>query len=483
MIGGEAAWLTKRGDRVQEHSIEALFDRPRGELWLIDQAEHEATQLAMMAERFEELRPRVAQLGKLASLQGVDAISTLNDVAPLLFQHTVYKSYPVSLLEKGRFDLLTRWLGGLTVHDLSKVDVSGCDSIDTWFDALEAQTPLRPSHSTGTSGKLSIMPRDEEELRRFEQYRVRGLGEPFGDEPNRFAALRDGNKPIPIVYPSYRYGRQVSQRHLEGYVRGFGSEETTYALYNDFMSADVASLAGRVRGASQKGALEEMEISPELLQRFKTSLERQANHAQDQEAFFERILSDLRGRKVIAFGVVPVLYAWAVMGEARGIEGLFAPESIVSSGGGLKGVSVPADWQERIERFLGAKLGFGYGMTEMLATAGMCPHGHYHVSPYTAPFVLDAETGVPLPREGTQTGRYAFFDLLAGSYWGGFVTGDKVTVTWDGCACGRKGPYVHPSIDRFSELEGGDDKISCSGSTNAHEEALSWLTARANEIA
>ena len=468
---------------MKDHSIEALFDRPPGSLWLVDPAEHQAQQLAMVAARFGELRPKVAQLDKLASLQGVDRISALNDVTPLLFQHTVYKSYPVSLLEKGRFDLLTRWLGGLTLHDLSRVDLSGCDSIDSWFDALEAQTPLRPSHSTGTTGKLSILPRDREELERFEQHRVRGLVEPFRDEPDSLAALRDGDNPIPIVYPSYRWGRQTAQRMLDGYVRKLGSEETTYALYNDFNSADVASLAGRVRGASQKGALEEMKISPALLQRFKTSLARQANQAQDQEAFFERILANLAGRKVLCFGAVPFLYNWTVLGEARGLQSLFAPESVITSGGGLKGASVPDDWQERVERFLGAKLRFGYGMSELISGHGMCPQGHYHVSPYTVPFVLDAETGAPLPREGAQTGRYAVFDLLAGSYWGGFVTGDKVTVTWDGCACGRRGPYVHRTIERVSELEGGDDKISCSGSNDAHEEAMQWLMAQASELA
>ena len=466
-----------------QHSINALLDRPTVELWSIDPAERESDQLAMLVERFEELRPRVAQLGKLASLQGIDSVATLDDVAPLLFQHTVYKSYPVSLLEKGRFDLLTRWMDGLTIHDLSGVDVSRCDSIDSWFEALEAQSPLRPSHSTGTTGKLSVIPRDRDDLERYDDGRVRGLSEPFGDEPDRLAALRDGNNPIPIVYPSYRRGRQGAQRMLDALVRKLGSEETTYTLYDEFNSADVASLAGRVRGASEKGVLDEMKIAPDLLKRFKTSLARQANQAQDQAAFIERVQSELRGRKVYAFGAVPFLYNWTVLGEARGIQGLFAPESQITSGGGLKGASVPEDWQKRVERFLGAKLQFGYGMTELMTGHGMCPQGHYHVSPYNVPFVLDAETGAPLPREGVQTGRYAAFDLLAGSYWGGFVTGDKVTVTWDGCACGRRGPYVHPSIGRFSELEGGDDKISCSGSSDAHEEAMSWLTARANEIA
>lgn len=467
---------------MQDHSIEALFARPTNELWLMEQAEREGMQLAMMAERFAELRPRLGQLGKLADLQNVEGIAAVDEVTPLLFQHTAYKSYPISLLEKGRFDLLTRWLGGLTVHDLSAADVTGCDSFDSWFDALEAQTPLRPNHSTGTGGKLSIIPRDVEDLDRFERYHVKSL-EPFGNEPNRLAALREGNQPVPIVYPSNRSGRHVSQRMLDGLVKHLGSEETTYALYNDFMSADVASLAGRVRGASMKGELNEMKIAPELLRRFQASLARHANQAKDQEAFFERILADLHGKKVYAVGNVPLLFNWTLMGEARGLSGLFAPESHVGTGGGLKGAVIPDDWQERVERFLGVKPRFGYGMSEMIPGNGMCPHGHYHVSPYVVPFVLDAETGAPLPREGTQTGRFAFFDLLAGSYWGGFVTGDKVTATWDGCECGRKGAYLHPLIERFSELEGGDDKISCSGSNDAHEEAMSWLTARANEIA
>jgi len=467
---------------VGKHTIEAWFSRPADELWRMGQAEREAIQLAMMAERFAELRPRLGQLGKLASLQGVDEIATLNDVTPLLFQHTVYKSYPVSLLEKGRFDLLTRWLGGLTVHDLSAADVSGCDSFDSWFAALEAQTPLRPSHSTGTTGKLSIIPRDHEDLERFEQYRVKSMAEPFGDELNQLEVLRDGDAPIPIVYPSYRRGRHVAQRMLDGLVRKVGSEATTYVLYDDFMSADVASLAGRVRGASMKGELDEMEISPELLQRFKTSLARQANQAQDQRAFFERILAELAGKKVLVFGAVPYLYSWTVLGEARGLQGLFAPESVITSGGGLKGASVPDDWQERIERFLGAKLRLGYGMSELISGNAMCSHGRYHASPYAVSFLLDPETGAPLAREGTQMGRYAFFDLLSGSFWGGFVSGDKVTATWDGCPCGRRGLHIHPKIERFSELEGGDDKVSCSGSSDAHEEAMSWLMARTNEL-
>ena len=80
--------------------------------------------------------------------------------------------------------------------------------------------------------------------------------------------------------------------------------------------------------------------------------------------------------------------------------------------------------------------------------------------PYIIPFVLDPESGKRLPRQGTQTGRFAFMDLIAESYWPGMVTGDKVTIEWDRqCACGRKGAYVHDSVIRYSDEVTGDDKV------------------------
>ena len=139
----------------------------RRELWLLAQGEREAIQLELCRTRFEALRPKIAQLDKLATLQKVEAIEELDDMAPLLFQHTVYKSYPVSLVTKRRCDLLTRWLDGLTSHDLSQVDTTGVQGFDDWFVRLEAESPLRPNHSTGTTGKLSIVPRDEGEIRGF----------------------------------------------------------------------------------------------------------------------------------------------------------------------------------------------------------------------------------------------------------------------------------------------------------------------------
>ena len=73
----------------------------------------EAVHLAGLRKRFGELRRQVPVLDRLATEQGIDGIESLEDAVPLLFPHTVYKSYPLSLLERAQFDRLTRWRSSL----------------------------------------------------------------------------------------------------------------------------------------------------------------------------------------------------------------------------------------------------------------------------------------------------------------------------------------------------------------------------------
>ena len=68
-------------------------------------------------------------LTRLADKQNITELNAIDDVLPLLFEHTVYKSYPDFLLETGEYGKLTRWLDRLTPYDLSKVDCHGCTSI------------------------------------------------------------------------------------------------------------------------------------------------------------------------------------------------------------------------------------------------------------------------------------------------------------------------------------------------------------------
>jgi hypothetical protein len=165
-------------------------------------------------------------------------------------------------------------------------------------------------------------------------------------------------------------------------------------------------------------------------------------------------------------------------GRKHGIVCEFALGSILTCGGGMKGFrDAPADWEDVIKDFFGIdRLCSMYGMSEFMGQAPLCSAGYFHFMPFTIPIVLD-EDAVPLPTEGVHTGRLAVFDLLAQTYWGGFISGDRVTIYWDdACSCGWKGPRIDRDIVRFGELAGGDDKITCAGTAKAYNEFMDYVS-------
>lgn len=442
-----------------------------------------AFRLQVLQTRFNDLKDKVKALTKLASLQGVSAIDSLDDAAPILFQHTVYKSYPMPFLENGRFDMLTKWFSQLTSHDLSHIDARDCKLVEEWLELLEKNTPLKPIHTTGTSGKLSFLPRAARDFKlqiRFTLNRWQGVGS------ERDVTLDPDNEQyqLPIIQPGYRYGYYMAQRLMAEQVALVGCEDKIESLYGDeALSPDVLSLAGRVATAEAKGELDKLHIEPALLQRFKQNQEKANNKATLDADFFDRVLTRFQGQRVMIGNTVPQLFAWAKTGKARGLKGIFAPDSLIGSGGGAKGTVLPDDWKQQIEEVVGAPVSLAYGMSELCCMCSMCSHGHYHIPPYLIAYVLDEQTGEPLARSGTQTGRAAFFDLIPDSYWGGFVTGDEITVNWEGnCGCGRQGEYIHSEIRRFSDKNGSDDKISCSGAPDAQEKAMEYLARQAEKI-
>ena len=101
-----------------------------------------------MAIRFGQHRESTEMVRKLADRLGITELGEYNDVVPLMFSHTAFKSYPPALVDNKRFDLMTKWLDKLTSHDLSKVDTQGCNSIDEWIDRLGSAMPSRRTRST-----------------------------------------------------------------------------------------------------------------------------------------------------------------------------------------------------------------------------------------------------------------------------------------------------------------------------------------------
>jgi hypothetical protein len=434
-----------------------------------------ALQLSALQLRFTELRDRIPVLKAIADEQDVSELDTAEDVVPLLFQHSVYKSYPASLLERNRFGQLTKWLGRLTTHDVADAPVDGCDSIDAWLDVLDSETELRVCHSSGTAGQMSFLPRALDEWgSMFEAFRC-GLFQ-FSD-PDGLAD--HSGEYFNLVWPLYRYGRGAITRVPEmalGPMLG-GSEERLHVLRQGRLSSDSMYLAGRVRAASARGELDQLEINPALHARREQFEREQRELQQSLPRFIEESIERLRGERVWILATWNVLYGMAQAGLDRGVSNVFAPDSLVTTGGGAKGQVVPDDWEEAVKRFVGVdRIQHAYAMTEMTGLSKLCEHGHYHYEPWVIPFVLDPDDGHLLPQTGVQTGRSAFFDLMPNSYWGGFISGDEVTAHWSPCPCGQTTAHIERRIDRFSDKRGGDDKITCAASDDAHRAALEFLT-------
>jgi hypothetical protein len=58
------------------------------------------------------------------------------------------------------------------------------------------------------------------------------------------------------------------------------------------------------------------------------------------------------------------------------------------------------------------------------------------------------------------------FDVSIDGRWGGIISGDRVVVDYDPSLTGRAVPAV-TEIARYSDLEGGDDKLTCAGTIDS----------------
>jgi hypothetical protein len=446
----------------------------------IGRDELEELQRRAMGIRFQEHYQRIEMLRKLADRLGVTGLDEFNDVVPLLFSHTAFKSYPAALVDKKRFDLMTKWLDKLTSYDLAGVDTSGCTGIDDWIDRLDEQTPLEVITSSGTTGTISILPKDKRGAEEGMTLWKICLFQTFGQEPTD----KELDPSVDVVWPNFASGKLGHLRIASMIKRGFtgGDESRFHALYPFAVDTDLMFLVSKMRAAASRGELDRLEIDPVLATRKDEFIAMQARQAQDMDAFFTRITEQLRGKRVFMLGTYHLMYDIAKAGLERGVRDVFSPDSAILTGGGMKGVALPDDFMEVIKDFLGVdRIQVGYGFSESSTFHWGCSEGRYHVAPWVVPFVLDPDTSEPLPRNGVQTGRAAVYDILLRAHWGGVISGDEVTIDWDlRCPCGQASLAFEKDIIRYSEKpglkDGGeDDRITCAATHEVHNEAVNFM--------
>jgi len=448
-----AAWTYRR--------FEDLVSIPR--------EERETLQLEAVRINFARMRGRIPALKKLAERQGVETIDRIEDILPVCFDHRVLKNYPLQIIENRDFPKLTQWLDKLTAHDLTRIDLTGLTTIEEWLGRLEAFGML-VTYSSGTTGKLSFVPRSYDEYGpwKFHFFNV-----------NRVCSGVDAYvTKLPTFFPGYRGGYQTMLKMMSLFnVEMAGGDENYHTLYDTHIPADLMALSGRMQSAEDKGEIGRLGLDPALLEQRKTMLEQGRRRDQDMEMWFARLIQEFKGRRVKIGGTFSDLYRVARSGLDKGLRCEFAPGSILMGGGGMKGYKdAPDDWEDQVKYFFGInKMGNQYGFSECIGNAPMCEAGFFHFPPYSVPILMDQD-GKAMPREGVQTGRLVLVDPIPTSYWGGFTSGDEVTMHWeDDCDCGWKGPHAAKTIRRFAEKEGGDDKITCAGSQQAYNEFMEFV--------
>ena len=427
------------------------FDQPQAQV-------HEL-QLLAAQELFEVRIEQIPLLRHRAEEAGITRIDSLEQLVPLLFSHTVYKSYPQTFIDNNHWDRMLQWLQTLSVADVSNVDVTGVKDVDEWLERLYA-AGHRPLATSGSSGKCSFLNHTAADQEYKALHYKHATGWPFvRAEPNRALFWLGPIKGYNSAIESAQIGRL-----------NWGRAGAMYALTEEPLLISEVSRAAAMRKAIAEGT-----ALPEEIQAFEAAARLKARQgAEDMRKLADKIL-DHRHEPIMISGLWAQHMMIIECARERGIgDGEFHPQSIVQAGGGIKGVALPEDYQDQVARFYGNVIRpAAYGMTEIAQLMPRCEAGRYHRAPGLIWLITD-EPGERLltmedaNAEGFAEGRFAFLDLLYEGRWGGVITGDKVTVDFsDSCPCGRHGPTLLDNITRFSQI-GQDDHIGCAGTLDAY---------------
>lgn len=421
-----------------------------------------ALQLAAMKERFAERREQIRLLRRRADDVGIEALDDHADMVPLLFAHQIYKSYPEQFIDNGRWKHLSAWLQTLSTGRVGDVDVSGVENVDAWMDRLRAAGHYVFS-SSGTSGKCSFVSQTRADLDHVTQSCVK-----LGVWGNALIRRDFGKRSVFLMMPP-----AGAHRHIEPVLtaaKRLGAETTL--MFDEPALASATISMGRMRRAMTDGSAKPSDVAAFQEQ----AVARQRHTGAMIDRFLDKLAAS-RDSPVLVQGNWSLHWTLVARARERGIaDGICHPETVITTGGGLKGTAAPADYREQIIRFYGIQpenVQNSYGMTEMIGTGPWSDVVHgYALCPWIVPFVLDKageQLLNPANGEGVVEGRFAFFDLLAEGYWGGFITGDKVTLDFSpaGDTDGFQPPLVR-TVGRYADLEEGEDKLSCAGTMESY---------------
>jgi hypothetical protein len=320
-----------------------------------------AAQLRVANELFQQRRRQIPLLERRAEEAGIDEIRRLDDLVPLLFAHTVYKSYPPTFVEQGRWDRMLQWLNTLSVPDVTGVNVEGVNTVDDWIERLweAGHMVLATSGSSGKCSFLNHTQGDREYKRRHFKY---GTSWPY--------AIADGSRTVFWLGPIKGPNSAIEAGQF--LFQNWSKPGERYALTEEPLRISEVSRMAAMRKKMAEGTAGPQEIAD-------FEAEARAKGVQGAEAMLKiaDIILDRRHEPIMVSGLWAQHMVLIQRAQERGIpDGDFHPECIIQAGGGVKGVVLPDDYQNQVDRFYGPVIRPAtYGMTELASSMPRCEAG------------------------------------------------------------------------------------------------------------
>lgn len=432
------------------------FDQPWANL--------QADQIAALDEAFQDRKARIKLLAHRADEAGIKAITRREDMVPLLFPHTAYKSYPESFLSQERWDRLSKWLGTVSAYPMAALDMDQISGIDDWIDQLQAKGNYI-SCSSGTTGKSAMLIASAQDMTWSQRDTVNVFAWGSGVEPQQ-DRMMIGCAPVATVPRNVLIGEALN--------KAFTNPD--YPRWN--YPVPPITVGALTKMVVMRKKVADGTATPEELSGFgQTSEERQKILDDAIISTAQEIIAN-RDKKLMVAGLWSGLYAVAKAVRERAYAAKdFDPDNIIYVGGGLKRAQLPDDYQQFVHQTFNISEGRqfqNYSTQELNSGMPKCrAGGRYHIPPWLIPFILNEEGDALLPiGESEVEGRAAFFDLSLDGRWGGVISGDKISVDFGPCACGHRGPSVRDNIVRYADIK-GDDKIGCAGTVDAYVRGVS----------
>jgi hypothetical protein len=331
----------------------------------------------------------------------------------------LFKSYDAAWVNARDFAALSAWLRDVCAEPVP-TDAAAAHDLDDWLERLETRG-LHVLYSSGTSGKLSFVPRGEAS---WEAYRANG--------------------PSYLMHRVQRLGLDLSA--MDGAVLGFRGGRMGIQRAGVELS----------RYLAQVTYLDDREIRAETLRALLAAP--RGGPPVGEDAAYRTFLDVLRrstelDRMVWLFGAPHQVKRLCALVEASGAPPL-AAGSVVTLGGGWKSFEGERIDHSDLCALIGATLGVpaarvleAYAMVELNTPLMRCPHGRYHVPPILEPCLFD-EMLLPLPPGVDVTGTFGFMDPTATSYPAFMVTSDEVHLVRAPCPCGVLGPALVGEVYR-----------------------------------